>query len=286
MRRRATRRRRTREALASAVILAVITVSLDGCGGGGGSHVPASPTLTPTSRVTPTPGRTPTSTTQAPTESPSPAATGLPGALSGRVIWRIPTVEHVVALTFDGGSGAQGAASVLSTLRATGVPATFFLTGQFAQTYPQTAQAIAARDVVGNHTMTHPHLTQLSTSAVSAEVTGSEIAINAATGRAAKPWFRFPFGESDARTLGIVNGLGYAAIGWTVDTRGWEGRAGAGTVDDIVSRVVAQLQPGAIVLMHLGAATDASTLDADALPKLITALRAAGYSFVTVNAMR
>ncbi len=189
----------------------------------------------------------------------------------------------MVALTFDGGSGAQGAASVLSTLHATGVPATFFLTGQFAQIYPQTAQAIAASGILGNHTMTHPHLTQLSSSAVRAQVTDAETAINATTSRVARPWFRFPFGEYDARTLGIVNDLGYAAIGWTVDTLGWEGRAGAGTVEDIVARVLAKLQPGAIVLMHLGAAPDGSTMDADALPRLITALRNAGYSFVTAK---
>ncbi len=189
-------------------------------------------------------------------------------------------------LTFDGGSGAQGAASVVSTLRATGVPASFFLTGRFAQTYPQTAQSIAASGILGNHTMTHPHLTQLSSSAVRAEVTNAETAVIAATREAAKPWFRFPFGEYDARTLGIINDLGYAAIGWTVDTLGWEGRSGAGTIDDIRARVLARLQPGMIVLMHLGAAPDGSTLDADALPRLITAIRDAGYSFVTVNAFR
>ena len=294
--------RRAHRAVASAIAFALATVSLVGCGGGG-SGTPASPTRTPTSSVsptssasTPTSGDTPTNTIPAPTQSPtvsptkspapSPTSTGLPAALAGHVMWRIPTTEHVVALTFDGGSGGQGAASVLSTLGATGVPATFFLTGRFAQTYPQTAQAIAASGILGNHTMTHPHLTQLSSSAVRAEVTDAETAITATTRRAAKPWFRFPFGEYDARTLGIVNDLGYAAIGWTVDTLGWEGRAGAGTVDDVVARVLARLQPGTIVLMHLGAAPDGSTLDADALPQLITAIRHAGYFFVTVNTMR
>jgi peptidoglycan/xylan/chitin deacetylase (PgdA/CDA1 family) len=183
----------------------------------------------------------------APTTSPrpGPAPSELPAALTGQVIWRIPTADHVVALTFDGGSGAQGAPPVLATLRATGVPATFFLTGQFIQTYPQTARAIGTSGAVGNHTMTHPHMTQLSWSAVRTEVSGAESAISATIGRAAKPWFRFPFGESDTRTLGIVNGLGYAAIGWTIDTRGWQGRADAGTVHDIVARVMAKLEPGA-----------------------------------------
>jgi peptidoglycan/xylan/chitin deacetylase (PgdA/CDA1 family) len=210
----------------------------------------------------------------------------LPGALTGHVIWRIPTVARVVALTFDGGSGAQGVAPVLAALHATGVPATFFLTGQFVQTNAQAVRAIAASAVIGDHTMTHPHLTQLSWSAVRAEVSGAESVISGTIGRAAKPWFRFPFGESDARTLGIVNGLGYAAIGWTIDTRGWQGRAGAGTVHDIVARVMAKLEPGAIVLMHLGAAPDGSTLDADSLQSVIAAIRGAGYSFVTVNALR
>lgn len=291
----ATGERRAHRELATAIALAVITANLIGCGGGSS----ATPAGTSTRSVRPTlsastgaPSQTPTSTIPAPTTpptkspTPNPIATGLPDALSGHIIWRIPTTDHVVALTFDGGSGAQGAPSVLSTLAATGVPATFFLTGRFAQLYPQTARAIAADGIVGNHTMTHPHLTQLSASAVRAQVTDAQTAINATTRRGATPWFRFPFGEYDARTLGLVNDLGYAAIGWTVDTLGWEGRAGAHTVDDIVARVRAKLQPGTIVLMHLGAAPDGSTLDADALPKVITAIRAAGYSFVTVNTIR
>ncbi len=193
----------------------------------------------------------------------------------------------MVALTFDGGSGAQAAASVLATLRAADVPATFFLTGRFVESYPQTTHAIAGSGgVVGNHTMTHPHLTGLSSAAVREEVTAGESAISTAVGRSSRPWFRFPFGEYDSRTLATVNGLGYAAIGWTVDTLGWKGRSGAGSVDDIVARVRAKLQAGAIVLMHLGAAPDGSTLDADALPALIAAIRTAGYSFVTVNVMR
>ncbi len=269
--------------------MAVAGVSLvigafGGAGCGGGGVTTASPTATPATPATSVPSSAPSA--PATTSSPSPTATGLPASLTGRVLYRISTTARVVALTFDGGSGAQGAPSVLSTLHMAGVPATFFLTGQFVQRYPQTAAQMAATGLIGNHTMTHPHLTQLSSAAVRSEVENAESAIGASTNGVARPWLRFPYGEYDARTLAIVNGLGYAAIGWTVDTRGWMGTAGAGTVDDIVSRALAQLQPGAIVLMHLGAAEDATTLDADALPKLIAAIRGAGYSFVTINAFR
>jgi peptidoglycan/xylan/chitin deacetylase (PgdA/CDA1 family) len=190
----------------------------------------------------------------------------------------------VIALTFDGGAGAQGAAAILHTLQGAGVPATFFLTGQFVRSYPAvTAAVIDGHYLLGNHTMTHPHLTQLSPARVLAEVTAAQERIEAATAQSPRPWFRFPFGEYDARTLRIVHRLGYGAIGWTVDTRGWQGTQ-AGGVADLVARVHDALRPGAIVLMHLGAnPDDGTTYDAVALPAVIAMVRAAGYRFVDLR---
>jgi peptidoglycan/xylan/chitin deacetylase (PgdA/CDA1 family) len=52
----------------------------------------------------------------------------------------------------------------------------------------------------------------------------------------------------------------------------------------VSDRAVAALQPGAIVLMHIGSHPgDGTTLDADALPIMITRMRAAGYDFVTLD---
>jgi hypothetical protein len=57
-----------------------------------------------------------------------------------------------VALTYDGGSSDAGVASVLSTLAASGVHATVFLTGDFARRYPAQVRRIAdAGHVIGNH---------------------------------------------------------------------------------------------------------------------------------------
>ena len=58
------------------------------------------------------------------------------------------------------------------------------------------------------------------------------------------------------------------------------------TTAKVVSRVLAALQPGEIVLMHLGAnPTDHTTLDAAALPTIIDRIRAQGYTFVTVQSL-
>jgi peptidoglycan/xylan/chitin deacetylase (PgdA/CDA1 family) len=177
-------------------------------------------------------------------------------------------------------------ASILRTLKQEAVPASFFLTGDFVEQHADGARHLADYGRVGNHTSDHPHLTTLTTTQVRLQVTGARATIVGATGDDPVPFFRFPFGEYDARTLGIVNDLGYAAVGWTVDSLGWKGTSGGQSVDTVVARVLAAAVPGEIVLMHVGAnPDDGTTLDADALPRIISGLRAKGYGFVTLDAL-
>ena len=208
---------------------------------------------------------------------------GLPAALRGRELTVLNTSSNVVALTFDAGANADAVPSILATLERNCVPATFFLTGRWVELFQDQASRIGVRYQVGNHSYTHPHLPALSDAAVRDQLTTAERRIQAATRYAPRPMFRFPFGDSDARTLGIVNGLRYGSIRWTVDTLGWMGTSGGQSVQTVVNRVLANLRPGEIVLMHVGShPTDGSTLDADALPTIIAELRQRGYGFVTI----
>lgn len=259
--------------------------------GGSSSPLPTATSATASPSVSPSPSSgspAPTSTgTPTATPTPYPTSTALPSWLSGTDVTRIPTTRHVVALTFDGGANAAGLASILATLRATGAPGSFFLTGRFATTFPAQSRAItAAGYVVGNHTMTHPHPTQLTDAELTAQVRDAETAIRSVTGADPRPWFRFPYGEHTSADVALVNRLGYAAIFWGVDTLGWEGTSGGQSVATIRARVLRALTPGLVVLMHLGSnPTDDSTLDADALPFVIADLRARGYEPVPLTAM-
>lgn len=222
--------------------------------------------------------------------SVSPAVTyPAPSGLGGTNWGTVKTTNKVVALTFDGGSGAEAVDSILNTLRAQNVPATFFLTGNFVRDFPVKARAIvAAGQRVGDHTVSHPHFIgdHLTDAQMRAQVRDARQQIISATGADPWPWFRFPFGELNAHTISVVNSVGFVPIGWTVDTLGWKGAKDTGiTKTTIVNRVVANLKPGEIVLMHVGAAPDGTTLDAAALPSIISALKARGYSFVTMDAM-
>jgi peptidoglycan/xylan/chitin deacetylase (PgdA/CDA1 family) len=175
---------------------------------------------------------------------------------------------------------------ILATLQAAGVPATFFMTGHWAELFPVWARRIAASYPIGNHTFDHQDLLKLSPAAVRSEILMARAAITRAVGQPPIRLFRFPYGSSNPETLRLVNELGYTAVGWTADTLGWEGTSGGQTVLSVIDHAMSQLEPGEIVLMHVGAnPTDNTTLDADALRAIINQIRARGYSFVTLSSL-
>jgi len=209
----------------------------------------------------------------------------LPPAIVAGEIVRLQTRQHVVALTFDGGGNADGARGVLTVLRREAVPATFFLTGHFVQSFPALARVIGRRYPVGNHTVNHFDLLRLSRPAARREITRAATMIQRATGRDTHPYFRFPYGSRNARTLRLTHDLGYASVRWTVDSWGWMGLSQQ-SVRGAVRRVMDNLVPGEIVLMHLGSSRDHSTIDSKALPAVIRLVRARGYRFVTLAGIR
>jgi peptidoglycan/xylan/chitin deacetylase (PgdA/CDA1 family) len=250
--------------------------------------LPASPsfeTTAPPSVAPPRPSAAPQPAPSA--QPPSPPPAGLPASLQGVDLERIPTSKRVVALTFDAGANNAGLQSILSTLAANRVPATFFLTGAWVNQYPAGVAAIInGGHRIGNHSMTHPSFTTLTDAQIAVQISSAQEVIQAA-GADPRPFFRFPSGARNARTIADVNAAGYVAIRWTVDTLGWQG-----TVDGtrgpgfVTERVMGAAEPGEIVLMHLGSnPDDGSTLDAAALPQVIAQLRSAGYGFVTLDAV-
>lgn len=211
----------------------------------------------------------------------------VPAGLGATEWTAVKTQSKIVALTFDAGGNADGVSSILATLTGRHVPATFFLKGTFVRDFPNKARAIvAAGERVGNHSMTHPYFTKLTDAQMRSQVRDAQQQIVSVTGADPWPWFRFPYGDRNAHTISVVNSVGYVPVGWTVDTLGWEGTSSGITVQKVVNRVLANLKPGEIVLMHCGSnPKDHSTLDADALPTVISVLKARGYSFVTLDAM-
>jgi peptidoglycan/xylan/chitin deacetylase (PgdA/CDA1 family) len=194
------------------------------------------------------------------------------------------TTRRAIALTFDAGADAGHTADILAALRAERIRASFGVTGAWAQANPTVLQAIAADGhQLLNHGYNHASFTGRSTESAplsfeerSLELSRTETTVFRLTNRSTRPWFRPPYGDLDASVEEDAAALGYPYIAmWTIDTFGWRGA----TADAIVERTLALAAPGAIVIMHVGG----ESADADALPRVIAGLRAAGYSFETME---
>ncbi|MEU2513448.1 polysaccharide deacetylase family protein [Streptomyces syringium] len=207
-------------------------------------------------------------------------------SLFGQEIRRIPTTRPVVALTFNAAWDGAGVDTVLTVLRQRHAPATFFLTGQFAESHPAVARAMAAEHGIGNHSHSHPHFGGLTHREVVEEVTRADRAIREATGTVPLPFFRFPYSATTPRGITEVNALGFADIEFTVDTNGYRGTSGGMTVRKAVNRALEGLTPGEIVQLHVGSADGHEpVLDARALPRIIDAVRARGFEIVDLRTL-
>jgi len=180
-------------------------------------------------------------------------------------------VRACVALTFDDGPSAY-TNRLLDSLIAMQVPAAFFVVGQQVQARPSTVlRAHQAGFDIENHTYSHPRLTTLSLSGQQAEVRRVDDALVAA-GVPRSTLLRPPYGSWNSST----RQLGKPLILWSVDPRDWDGR----TASQIRSHVVANTVAGSIVLMH-----DTVAATVDAVPGIVSDLRARGFTLVTVETL-
>lgn len=201
----------------------------------------------------------------------------------GKDVERVRTDKKLFALTFDGGADAKSAETILAVLQEHEISATFFLTGEFIEKFPGIADQITeSGSEIANHTMTHKDLSKLSKEEVVREIEGMERAAEEKSISVA-PFFRFPYGAPTKETIALANDLGYVAVRWTVDSLGWQGAKDGRDMAFVAQRVTEKAVPGGIALMHLGAAKDGTTFDADALPEIIAALKERGYRLVPLS---
>jgi peptidoglycan/xylan/chitin deacetylase (PgdA/CDA1 family) len=209
---------------------------------------------------------------------------GSAGATSrGIEVERLPTRAKLVALTFDGAWDDSGVRRILAALGRYHATATFFVTGSWVKRYPRLARRMGRKYPFGNHTWSHPQMTGLSDAAIRKEVRRAGWWIHAGTGHDPKPLFRFPYGDRNARTIRVVNSMGYSSVRWSLDTWGWMGPAEGQSRATVLHRVATMLSRGDILLLHIGANRDGSTFDADALPAILRLLERRGYRTVTLD---
>ncbi len=198
------------------------------------------------------------------------------GTGPSRFVNHVDTGRNVIALTFDDGDDYTNLHDIIWNLNALGAKATFFLNGT---TDPGLmAELVASGHQLANHTYSHnDDSTSLSADALAYDLALMEEYILETTGVSSKPYFRAPAGVYNDAVLETVGSLGYAyTIGWTQDTRDWEGLSDIA----IAASVTDYLDAGSIYLLH---ANPTSLGTPESLWYIVAEARRQGFEFVTID---
>lgn len=196
--------------------------------------------------------------------------------------------RKMIALTFDDGPDPAYTPAILSTLAEKKAPATFFIIGLNADLHPALLQRIVdGGHEIGNHTFTHPDVSQISARQFRLEMNATERLFEARLGRRSL-LFRPPYAEDiepetpdQVAPLLFTSERGYYTIGMGIDPNDWQTPG----VDAIISRIMdgAASGTGQIVLLHDSGGDRRQTVTA--LPAIIDGLRQRGFELVTVSTL-
>jgi peptidoglycan/xylan/chitin deacetylase (PgdA/CDA1 family) len=194
----------------------------------------------------------------------------------------LPLKDHEVVLTFDDGPIPPYTNSILDTLKANCVEATYFLVGEMAHARPYLVRRIYNEGhSIGTHTQHHPFAMQrLSMQRVEREVDGGIDSVDYALGdpKALSPFFRIPgLGRTNAIEH-FLESKGLVTWSADIDTDDWwRGTTPGALIQRTMRRLNARGR--GILLMH-----DIHPATALALPALLKELKAQGYHVVHVVA--
>jgi peptidoglycan/xylan/chitin deacetylase (PgdA/CDA1 family) len=196
--------------------------------------------------------------------------------LTGSIVCRVETQEKLVALTFDDGPTARGLERALPLLAQHGAHATFFMIGREAQAAPDLVRRVtAAGHEVANHSYSHERMMGLSSSFYDEEIARTNAVLQQA-GAPPPRLFRPPYGAKLWSLPLAVERQGLQMV--MIDVEEPLDAPDARTYAD---RILADVRPGSILLMHL--MYSANQLARDALPLVLQGLRERGYRIVSVG---
>ncbi|MDQ0216580.1 peptidoglycan-N-acetylmuramic acid deacetylase [Oikeobacillus pervagus] len=186
--------------------------------------------------------------------------------------------KKVLYLTFDNGYENGYTAKILDTLKQEKVPATFFVTGHYLRSAPDLVRRMVKEGhIVGNHSWSHPDLTQVSDEKLKRELALVEEETAKMTKQKKMEYLRPPRGILSERTLKLAKEEGYTHVLWSLAFVDWQTNNQKGwqySYDNIMT----QAHPGAVILLHT-----VSKDNAEALEKALQDLKKQGYQFKSLD---
>lgn len=195
--------------------------------------------------------------------------------LVGSTTCRVETRAPMVALSFDDGPTAAGVGEAIAALRRNGAHATFFVIGNEVEARPALVGALLAEGhEVGNHSFSHPRMVGRPASFYDGEIARTDAVLRRAGAR--PRLFRPPYGKKLVGLPRAVARNGYRMITWDV-----EDPPNATNARDYADRLLRDVRPGSIILMHI--MYPPNRVAREALPLVLDGLRERGLQVVTVG---
>ncbi|KLU62205.1 peptidoglycan-N-acetylmuramic acid deacetylase PdaA precursor [Peptococcaceae bacterium CEB3] len=197
-------------------------------------------------------------------------------------IYSANVTTKAVGLTFDISWGEKTALPILDILKQEGVHATFFLSSPWAAKHPELVKRMVADgDEIGSHGNRHIDLNTLSPEEIAKEITSAQAVLEQISGQKVR-LIRVPNGAYDNKVISVADRQGYRVIQWSVDSLDWKRPGPAAVVNNVLNgiRPGAGVKPGSIILFH---ASDSAPDTIKALPEVIKALKAKGYTLMPIG---
>ncbi len=187
--------------------------------------------------------------------------------------------KKVIYLTFDAGYENGNTPAILDALKKHGVPAAFFLVGNYLETSPELVKRmISEGHSVANHTYHHPDMSKISSKdAFEKELSDLEALYTEVTGGTMARYYRPPQGKYSKENLAMAKELGYTTFFWSLAYVDWY-QDKQPTREEALKKLLGRIHPGAIVLLHSTSSTNAAILD-----ELLTKWEDMGYSFRSLD---
>ena len=185
------------------------------------------------------------------------------------------TTKPVIYITFDAGFENGNTEAILDALKKHNAPACFFLVGNYLETAPDLVRRMVNEGhLVGNHTMHHPDMSEISDKdSFQQELTSLEALYTDITGQEMARIYRPPQGKYSIENLRQAQEMGYATFFWSLAYVDWY-TDNQPTANYAFSKLLPRIHNGAIVLLHSTSSTNAEILD-----ELLSKWEEAGYSF-------
>ena len=189
------------------------------------------------------------------------------------------TDSKILYLTFDAGYENGNTSAILDALKNHQAPATFFVVGNFISENQDLIKRMEAEGhTVGNHTMTHPDMSKISTQeSFQKELAGVEDIYKEITGKEMTKFYRPPQGIYSTLNLSMAKEMGYHTFFWSLAYVDWY-QDNQPDPQEAIAKLTKRIHPGAIVLLHSTSSTNAQILD-----ELLSKWEEMGYSFHSLN---